>query len=282
MVVYKQNSLSKKDLLEAIKRSGYLFESEIYNKLAKAGFFVEANQIIEDPLTGKNRELDLLAAYDRDNKKSLAHKVSSLIKFVFEIKNNSYPLVLMTKFEFSPYIDIGDSLKEIKTTPKGIKWDYPEGFYDKLLEHDVSLFTQYCSFNRKKGNKELMALHPEAIYSGLSKITQYCEEMVEVWENHENDGYFRDFLYLPVLLLKDNLYELEIDKKSKPKLMKVNESKLVFNYYFKGNQRISTIWVVTEQGFNKFVENMIKLECELKKEMIAVKEISQNSKRDYP
>jgi uncharacterized metal-binding protein len=269
--MHKQDKLSQKDLLEAIKRSGYLFESEISNMLAKVGFFIESNQVIEDPITRKSREIDLTAEYYNEYDKEIAeYKASAKIKFVFEIKNNIYHLVLMTKFEFSPNIEIWESLKEIQTAPKGIDWNSSEGFYEKLLENNVLLYTQYCSFSHKKGqkNKELVALHPEHVYAGLSKITQYCEEEKDLWDDRKIDEYYRKFLYLPVLLIKDDLYELQINNKSNPKLHKVDESKLVFNYYFKGDLRISTIFVVTQKGIKKFMEKMIKLERMVEEEMI--------------
>ena len=275
----KQDKLSQKDLLEAIKRSGYLFESEISNVLAKAGFFIESNQVIEDPITKKSREIDLIAEYYNEyDKKRAGYKVCSKIKFVFEIKNNIYPLVLMTKFEFSPNIEIWESLKEIQTTPEGIDWSSSEGFYEKLLHNNVLLYTQYCSFSHKKGqkNNELVASHPEHLYAGLSKITQYCEEQKDLWDDLEIDEYYRKFLYLPALLINNELYELQINNGSNPKLRKVEESKLVFNYYYKGTPKISTIFVITQKGFKKFMENMIKLERMVEEEMIvAIKQTKQ-------
>lgn len=271
----KQDNLSEKELIEAIKRSGYLLESEISNILAEAGFFIESNQVIEDTITGKSREIDLIAEYYRGYEKERAEqKVCAKIKFVFEIKNNLYPLVLMTKFEFSPNIDIWESLKEIQTIPEGVESDSLDGFYEKLLvENKEVLYTQYCSFSHKKEtkNKELMAVHPEQLYIGLSKITQYCEEETERWEDFKSDNYYRRFLFLPVLLIKDHLYELKIDTELEPELHKVDESKLVFNYYFKGNPKISTIWVVTKKGFKKFMKNMVRVERKIEDEMFAVR-----------
>ena len=274
----KQDKVTKQDLIEAIKRSGYLFESEISNMLATNGFFVESNQVIRDPITQKSREIDLTAEYyGKLEKESAEYKVCSKIRFVFEIKNNIFPLVLMTRFEFSPNIEIWESLKEIQTTPKGIDWSSSESFYEKLLDNNEHLFTQYCSFNRKKGSKnnKLIAMHPEQIYAGLSKITQYCEEEKDIWDDYEFDAFYRKFLYLPVLLIKDNLYEVEIDNHSIPTLHKVDESRLVFNYYFKGEPKISTIFVVTQKGIKKFMDNMVKLERMVEEEMVtAIKQTS--------
>ncbi len=284
MTVQKKDMRSDSDLLAAIKRSGYLLESEIASILARAGFFIESNQVIEDPITGKSREIDLIAEYyDGYDNLSPDQKVCSKINFVFEIKNNSYPLVLMTKFEFSPNIEIWESLKEMQTIPEGVDASSSDGFYEKLLANNKeALYTQYCSFGHKKDNtnNELMALHPEQVYTGLSKITQYCEEQMERWVDFGTDRYYRRFLFLPVLLIKDDLYELTLDTKLQPELHKVDESKLVFNYYFKGTPKISTIWVVTKKGFMTFVKNMIKIERQMEEEMCAVRNTTNPKTND--
>lgn len=256
-----KDNFSDNDLLDAIKRSGYLLESEISSLLASMGFFVEPNQIIEDPITGKGREIDLIAEFfEGYDEQRVKQKICSSINFIFEIKNNIFPLVLMTKSEYSPNIEIWESLKEAETIPSSIDSTFNTSFYDYLLLNDNdSIYTQYCSFSQKKDSKkELMASHPEPIYSGLSKITQYCEEKKEKWDNNNSDDdYYRRFLYLPILLIKDNLYELNVDSSTEPTLHKVEQSKLLFSYYFKGDKKISTIWVVTKNGFNSFIENMI-------------------------
>ncbi len=51
------------EMIDAIKRSGYLLESLISKYLSQSGFFVESNQVIVDPYTGKSREIDLVAEY---------------------------------------------------------------------------------------------------------------------------------------------------------------------------------------------------------------------------
>ena len=77
--------ISKSEMLEALKRSGYLLESEISAFLANQGFFVETNQVIEDPITGKSREIDLIAEYYEYKQDRSSYKCASGIKFVFEI-----------------------------------------------------------------------------------------------------------------------------------------------------------------------------------------------------
>ncbi len=271
-----KSKISKNDLIEAIKRSGYLLESEIANTLARTYFFIEPNQVIEDPITGKSREIDLVAEYFGTDVDIISKiQACAKIRFVFEIKNNIYPLVLMTRFESSPNTPLWQSVKEMETTPKGMDWNSTDSFYEILLTGDEHIFTQYCSFDVKKGGgkEEILASHPEQVYTGLSKITQYCEESVEPWEEPTVDEmFYRKFLFMPVLLINEDLFELEIGRGNKPILHRVEESKLVFNYYYKKKPKMATVWVVTKKGFKGFIDKMIKVERTLEAKMKDVKE----------
>lgn len=162
--------ISKTEMIEALNRSGYLLESEISSFLANQGFFVETNQVIEDSITGKSREIDLIAEYYEHKPERSSYKCASKINFVFEIKNNLFPIVLLTQFSFTPNIEDWMGLKEALTIPEKIDYDTFNSYYESLIHQSKnSIYTQYCSFHKKKENDELMALHPEVIYSGLMK-----------------------------------------------------------------------------------------------------------------
>lgn len=269
--------LTDKEIIDALERSGYLLESEMTKLLAQSGFFVESNQIIEDPITGKGREIDLIAELYNYNEESSKFKTASRIIYIFEIKNNILPVVLLTKFEFSPNIVLSESLKEISTVPKKINHDSYEGFYKRIFNGDKDLiFTQYCSFNKKKANEELMALHPDNIHDGLLKIVHYCEKQVDSWGGEDSEiddlqflsDYYRHFLYLPILLLNDDLYELGIDEENNRNLKKVDCSKLLYNYYYKGEPKMSLVYFVTKKGFPDLMKKLIDIEKEVLESMI--------------
>src|SRR5690606_14472756 len=130
--------------------------------------------------------------------------------------------VLLTQFEHSPNIEDWLGLKERQTFPEEMPEKYFNGFWDELIDKNRGkIFTQYCSFQRKKQNSELMALHPDNIHIGLSKISQYCEESVETWGRESverKNGYFRNFINLPVLLISEDLYELRYNEEGKTEL----------------------------------------------------------------
>ena len=262
--------LNENEMLEALSRSGYLLESQISQILSKAGFFIETNQVIKDPLTNKNREIDLIAEYYQHKEERMDMKCCSKIHFVFEIKNNSAPIVLLTNFEYSPNVEDWNGLKERLTIPKGFEYDTSDAYYQQIIHTDkYPRYTQYCSFQRKKGNEELMALHPDNIYEGLSKITQYCEEMIkDRKETIDKRGFLRHFLYLPILLIRDDLYELNHSNDNKSFLKKVECSILVYNYYFYDEPTMAYVFVVTKKGFAEFMTAMLKLENKIECEMI--------------
>ncbi len=55
------SKISKKEMKEAIKASGYLLEQRVEPILTEAGFYVQMNAAYADPETGKSRELDISA-----------------------------------------------------------------------------------------------------------------------------------------------------------------------------------------------------------------------------
>lgn len=267
---------TESEIIESLQRSGYLLESEVSKYMASRGFFVETNQVIKDPITGKSREIDLTAEhYIYDSERS-EYKVATKIRYVFEIKNNTLPVVLLTDYHSSPYNDLFDSLKVIQTgkTP----WDGLElTFFDYFVpssKDDGKMFTQYCSFQRKKDKEEeLMATHPEEIYSGLLKITQFCEEEIEPWneeseEPSDPDGYKnrydRYFVYLPVVLIKDDLFELDIDEQNTPTLKAVPYSRFVLNYHFKEMPKTALVHFVTKDGLPHFLQEMRTIEDKIR------------------
>ncbi|MDB5281305.1 MAG: hypothetical protein JWO06_380 [Bacteroidota bacterium] len=259
--------ISEKEMMEALNRSGYLLESEISKILSEAGFFIQTNQVIKDTITGKDREIDLIAEYYEHKEQRHINKCCSKIHFVFEMKNNSAPIVLLTDFEYSPNIDDWDGLKERVTVPENIRYDTYDAFYEQIIHSKkYSIYTQYCSFQRKKANEELMALHPDNIHDGLSKITQYCEEIIEGKEYR--DDYLRHFLYLPILLIRDDLYELHHSKENKRSLKKVDSSILVYNYYAHEEPSMAYVFVVTRKGFSRFMTDILELENKIELEMI--------------
>jgi hypothetical protein len=249
--------VTEEEMLEALNRSGYILESEIAKQLSDWDFFVQSGPVIKDPITGKGREIDIIAERYGVNNSNSDLKTHANIEYVFEIKNNSFPIVLLNKFRFSPNIDPRPGLKEAISLPNGI--DYRDDiFFDTLIENNENVFTQYCSFHKKKGSHDLMASHPERFHDSISKIIQHCDEQVELYDQYifneasevevEANAYFRHRLYMPILLINDDLLEMTNEG-----LKKVDSSTLVVNYYHKGEPYMAYIFIITKQGLKDFI-----------------------------
>ncbi len=278
--------LNENEIIEALVRSGYLLESEISKYLSNNRFFIETNIVLKDEFTGKTREIDLVAEYfNRDHKKNYM-KCSSKINFVFEIKNNISPLVLLTEFEFSPRVTDWGGIKEFVTIPEGINYNSSDTFYEKITRTNNTrskIFTQYCSFQGKKNKNEIMAYHPDNLYEGLKKVTQYCEDQVRLDDEYDEigyvaektEGYFRHHIYLPILLIADDLFECEMTDDRSPILKKVERSLLIFNYHYNNEPKMAFVYVVTKKGFPEFIESMIQVQNEVEDEMIQLRSKSK-------
>ena len=164
-------------------------------------------------------------------------------------------------------------LKEAITCPQTIKYDQFENYYEFLInKNKESIFSQYCSFQRKKQNEDLMALHPENIHTGISKIVQYCEECTERWksdvEDHtkNDESYLRHFLYMPILLINEGLYELKNGV-----LLEKDTSTLVVNYFRNNQPSMAYVFVVTKKGFLDFMSKAINLEKEVDEKFVKLR-----------
>ena len=180
---------------ECLERSGYLLESRLVRSLTDHGYFVEPNQIVRDPRTGKGRELDLVAVHSNYNREH--QKVCVQTYFVVEAINNKFPFVLLTERPNSPGADFENYIK-VACTPEPNPFLHHLDIYEEKGADWKNLFSQYCGLTKKSGsNKELMATHLDDVYSSLLKLSEYVEDQIHSWTTRdglEHDEYWRMFL----------------------------------------------------------------------------------------
>lgn len=120
-----------------------------------------------------------------------------------------------------------------------------------------------------------MASHPDNLYSDILKIVNYCEEMVESWEDNDfnmsGDDYLRNFLYLPVLVINDDLFELNLLKRGGKRLTKVSYSKLAFGYRYKSEPKVAIVYIVTKEGLEDFLSMTRKIDMQVEEMMLESK-----------
>jgi hypothetical protein len=110
--------VTESEMHEALQRSGYILESVTEKNLAEWGFFVQTGQVVEDLITGKGRDIDIIANSISNHNHYSDIRTISQIEYVFEVKNNLYPIVLLTKLNNK----LNNKLnKKLNKTPKVIK-----------------------------------------------------------------------------------------------------------------------------------------------------------------
>ena len=260
-------------VLECLERSGYLLESKLVRALTDHGYFVEPNQVVRDPRTGKSREIDLVAEYYGDYIPEHQYLCVKTI-FVVEIINNKFPLVLLTQRPSSPNEDSESHVKFI-CTPE------PNAFYQKLdvygkrgPERD-SLFSQYCTITPKKGEaKELMASHSDDLYSSLQKLAEYTEGEVASWdtiEDRSKDDFWRLFFWHPMLVVGGQLIVARTNEAGATNLEETISGFLEFNWHAGEERRTTVIEVITADALLDRCFAVVSADVQMEKALHAIR-----------
>jgi len=260
--------LSTDEVLECLERSGYLLESKLVHRLNDLGYFVEPNQVMRDPRTGKSREVDLVAEYYSYNPDH--EKVCVKTYFVVEVVNNKLPVVLLTQRPSSPNAN-SESYVKFALTPE------PNPFYDKFHLYDERgpdskrLFSQYCALTRKKGEaRELMASHPEDLYGSLQKLAEYTEEDFAGWaefENLETTPFWRIFFWHPMLVVGGQLVTAHAREDGSIVLDDAESAFLEFNWHEGEERRTTVIEFVTVDAFFQRLDQIVTQDANMQERL---------------
>lgn len=266
-------NVTKEDLIESISNSGYLFESEIVRSLNEKGFFVDPNQCIKDRITGKSREIDIVAEYYEP--KLHRKKVTVKTYFILEVKNNSFPVVLLTERSFTPNMMFEDYQRYIVTPKFGIESDHflhQIDLYQEKKWENLKIYSQYCSFSLKKANKELMAFHPDEFHDSFLKMIEYINAEVSKWNDPEYDNkYWRLFFYQPILVIKNDLMILQENQNGEYDLQPINLAKLEFNYFEEEIPTSILIDIVTKDALLELLYSEIELDNKIESKIVRLK-----------
>lgn len=241
----RNDQISPDELLKCLARSGYLLESQIVRELDAQGYFVEPNQVLRDPRTGKSREIDLVAEYYSYVPEHRGLRVKT--HFVVEIVNNRLPVVLLTQRPFSPNSDF-ESYVKFGTTPDPAPFYLELDIYEERSPQNEALFAQYCALSMKKGEaRELMASHPDDLYSSLQKLSEYVEQELEVfqhWGAETKNDIWRVFFWHPMLVVGGQLFAISVSDSGNPKVEEVESAFLEFNWHQGEDHKTTAIEVV--------------------------------------
>jgi len=257
------NQVPLDEVRECLERSGYLLESRLVRSLTSHGYFVEPNQVVRDPRTGKAREIDLIAEYDRFNPER--RKVFVKTYFVVEAINNKFPFVLLTERPYTPRADFESYIK-FACTPEPNPFIAKLDIYEEKGADWENLFSQYCAITKKRGDKELMATHPDDVYGSLLKLSEYVEDELDIWatrEGLENDEYWRMFFWQPMLILSGQLISAHLLEDGTTELRETSMGRLEFNWHAGDQRQTTVIEVLTEEFFLERLAIIVKKDDEL-------------------
>ena len=97
----KKDRIARQEMVDALRRSGYLLEQRVRSILGERGYYVQTNSAYPDPETGKSREYDISAiGATRLYKKTL--------DFIFpvvicECENNDQPVAFFVTESQVPF-----------------------------------------------------------------------------------------------------------------------------------------------------------------------------------
>jgi hypothetical protein len=257
---------------EALLRSGYLLESRVEAILRKRkrAYYVEANSVFPDRLTGISRELDIhgIRAYKAGPGRFDFLWTVPLIECV----NNPEPLVLITKRAIVP------QLHDREIQASGIPLKFPVGTPPNHWRRFTDIFnvekyhhychgriaTQYCSFQRKKQKpNEWMAWHDEAQFDSFKKLSHAVEYEID---RHHQQWQFRGHehinlvLYYPIVVVQGQLMEA---RASAGDVRLYSRSHLMFrrSEFMQDTERTFQIDVVQEKGLSRLL-SIVDLEAD--------------------
>lgn len=214
------NTISTKQMKDAIQRSGYLLEQRVEPILTEEGYFVQTNPVFPDPETGKSREIDMSAL-------SAIRVYKEGYSFIFpnllcECENNSQPIVFFTKESPISFLHH----EEVKASGIPVKFWQEDGYISLSEFTGMERFhhyckgataTQYCTFQLKKDKSSWIAFHSEEqhdTFDSLIKALEYeIAKHFEDWvlPDKAEEEEVNIQIYYPLVILQGGLYSASLE-----------------------------------------------------------------------
>lgn len=271
LMIQESGNISRKELKQALLRSGYLLEARVEAVIRERWGHVETNASYEDPDTKKSREYDIssLVAY-----KAGPDKYGYIFGFlVMECINNPQPLAVLTKEPLTAFLhheDIKMSGLPVKVPDKTIRigWrrlcDYLKmDQYHHYCKGNIG--TQFCSFVRKKMGKtqEWMAVHDSSHFDSFQKLCSIVD--------YEKRRHFLSWtlggkesvnlqIYYPVIVLQGELVEAQQTFRS-VKLRRANHIQFRRSIASTATEQHYQIDIIRERYLPKYLD-ILELELE--------------------
>lgn len=261
--------ISHEQILDAVRRSGYLLEYRIEQLLGRRGYLAEANEAYPDPLTGKSRELDIAAI--RVEPVTKDYRDTLWPRLLVECVNNPQPIAFFVKKPEMPEVHVYDlkfSGLPVKIK-EGKRWKKLSDFLNMERYHHHcrgKIATQYCSFTPKKTTSpvEWLAQHENTHFDSFNKL---CFALNHEMDEHYSHAELRGRepvnvqMYYPILVVSGEIINI-LPTRKELKLYGVSHSHYVQSYIKGGKVQHYHIDVVTE----KYLPNLLRtIDSEIKR-----------------
>lgn len=201
-----QEKFSKEDILEAVNRSGYLFEQEVGNLMEAFEYHVYSNEPFLDVDEGKSREIDI-SAY----KRILVHEEFVIsVRIIVECKNSSNPMVFLKRNKNSNDIRVPRSVIFPSINTLAIIKNYIRNYSFTTTESNdnTQKYMQFCKIirNGKKIEAQHTGVIDNIIYPQIKALNYYKEKFKKI------EGKYLSII-IPVVVINTDLYEIDTTKK---------------------------------------------------------------------
>jgi hypothetical protein len=265
--------IKTEEILNALKRSGYLIEQRVFPIFGRLGYYLETNCVYEDPELKKSREIDFKASQILDD-----NGVEIQYILFGECKNNPFPIIFFSSNVIADLVYREFTLKYI-----GLPMDYPNEKNEQgpfIINNRIPLSrllklnsfhhyfkenpcTQYCSFQYKKDLKEWMAFHDPDHHDDFNKLINSLKyekdrnffNPPKDAENKKNIPLKNIIFYYPVIVYAGDLFVCNQIINNVPVLEKTNHIKYKKQAIVSENEDNYFIDVIKES----YLENYLKM-----------------------
>ena len=211
------NSPSPKDILDALRRSGYLMEQEVATQLEALNFHVYTNWAFQDIDEGKSREIDVRAirrvAYNEEK------KLSAFVEIIGECKNSTNPFVFIgrpknqTDNRYPPQELVFPISSYMTPKETGQIWEEDAFFHLKFdkVHHDFVRETktvQFCRVDRSKGSWQANhgGLYDSIFYPMAKALTAQKHEISKV---EQSSSWQHFWLFVPMVITSGDIFYVD-------------------------------------------------------------------------
>lgn len=205
---------------EALQRSGYLMEQEVATVLEDRGYLVHTNCAFKDPDEGRSREYDVSAVtevYRND-----AYNTRVLVELVCECKNNTYPMVFLTRGKNSTdrsavpnqYVfPVSSFEKRVSEEGQAIRYESRPAFFHLGLDkshYDYVTSSKAVQFCRIVRYKDKWTAEHGSIYNKLfMPVAKAFHTRAQAVRQNRNKSRPRVWLFFPIVVVQGPLLALD-------------------------------------------------------------------------